>query len=101
MQGEFAFNEVAFAGVNPGDLGRCTNDDYDDDDDDDNYDDDDDNDDDEDDDDDIVSLIRLLWHETLVSAIGERLLLRFTRHDHDHECDELSCHEGDLKIKIH
>ena len=36
----FAFNEVAFAGVNPGDLGRCTNDDYDDDDDDDNYDDD-------------------------------------------------------------
>ena len=54
-----------------------------------------------DDNDDIASLIRLLWRETLVLAIGERLLLRFTRHDHDHECDEHFYHEGDLKTKIH
>ena len=34
MQGVFAFNEVAFAGVNAGDLGRWTDDDDDDGDDD-------------------------------------------------------------------
>ena len=49
MQGEFAFNEVAFAGVKPGDLGRWTVGEYDDGDDDDNDNDDDDDDDNDDD----------------------------------------------------